>query len=180
MEERLNTRKRIRSDAHNLAEYVVKTTIEYKEELEQLEKDNKYLTRKNKYMKTDIYKKNEIIEILEEELERKANRINSLIASIGESKICYICAHSLCDPNLCVYCQKWVCECCRGWCSHNDDERSCIVQICSECSIENNKCPEHCDFKNIELMNYYKENRYKRDYDNNSDESDESIESSSN
>ena len=173
MEERLNTRKRIRSDANNLVEYVVKTTIEYKEELEQLEKDNKKLTRKNKYMKTDIQKKNEVIEILEEELERKANRINTLIASIGESKICYICSHSLCDPNLCVYCQKWVCECCRGWCAHND-ENNCIVQICEECSIENDKCPEHCNDKNSELMKYYKENRFKRGYSNISDSSDSS------
>lgn len=168
MEKRLETRKRIRSDAHNLAEYVVKSTFEYKEELNQLEKDNKHLTRKNKYLKTELENKNQVIEILEEELERKANRINELIYSIGESKLCYLCAHSLCDPNLCVYCQKWVCECCRGWCSHNGDGRSCIVQICSECSVEYSKCPEHSD-ENNELMKFYKENRYKRGYNNESD-----------
>ena len=171
MEKRLNTRKRIRSDADNLAEYVVKTSIEYREELNQLEKDNKKLARKNKHLKTEVKKKNEIIEILEEELERKSNQVNHLISSIGSTKTCYICSHSLCDPNLCVYCQKWVCECCLGYCKHREDGRSCITTICGDCSIENNKCPKHSYNQDEELMEYYEQNKYNRIFSNFSDDS---------
>lgn len=163
MDNRLNTRKRIRSDATNLAEYVVKTTIEYKQELLELERDNRKLERRNKYMKNTIKKNEETIGILNEEVEMKNIRLNELIRTLGENKVCYTCSHSLCDPSLCVYCQKWVCDCCRSWCDYgiDSDNKRCYVNICSSCSIDNNKCPKHSDDEEaLKLHEYYDENKY--------------------
>ena len=171
-----NIRDKIKSPAKDLCTYVVNTCVEYKEELLKLEKENLKLKRKNKYLKNINKNLQEQNDILTEEFINSQNRITDLIEKFGVSNLCYNCDHFLdCrDIYLCVYCKKWVCSCCIFFCrqeigfEENGDTKYCNVSICEFCNKSHLNCPSHYpeDQLNktlaLELMEYYKNNRYNR------------------
>ena len=160
--EREEIRKNIKSNARNLCEYVVKTSIEYKEELLNLECDILNVKKKNKNLKKFNRNLKEQNDILIEELIEKEKRIQKLINKLGSDNICSICDHFIeCFGHLCVYCQTKVCSCCLKICSEGDEE-FCNIFFCSSCSITHNKCPIHFNLEEplaTELLSYYEENK---------------------
>jgi cell division protein FtsB len=137
--ERLEIRKRIRADAANLCEYVVKTSIEYKEELIRLEKDNQKLKKKNKYLKNTINNLKNNNNFLCEEIDSKNK---NLIKILGCNEVCFNCNHLVsCKKSkfLCSMCLQWMCSCCIDYCLQNE----CLNKVCNSCSSE---CFLHSNF----------------------------------
>ena len=158
---REEVRKNIKSNARNLCEYVVKTTIEYKEELLNLEEDLLAAKRKNIKLENSNSNLKEQNDILMEQLVESDTRIHNLIERLG-SKFCYNCDHFLdCDKYLCVYCQQHYCSCCIRVCPEVTIDNYCNFLICSNCKIKYEKCPTHKNIQDPELLAYYFENRFK-------------------
>lgn len=163
-DKRRNIRLKIKSEAKNLCSQVVNTSIEYKEELLQLEKDNNKLRKENEYLSTIKINLETQKEMLSEEIKEKNKRIKNLIKCIAPEQICFNCQHSLnCEFHLCVYCQNRVCGCCIYFCEANNN---CSVIICSLCDKDFDNCPKHTDIfteeKKQELISFYEINRFKK------------------
>ena len=157
--ERKQIRENIKSDARNLCEYVVKTTIEYKEELLKLEEDLLLSENENKNLERINLNLKEQNDFLTDEYVNMEYRLRTLIEKIG-NKICYKCDHFLdCDRHLCVYCKQWFCSCCIRTCKKND-EIYCNLLMCSNCLSIKGSCPDHEKVKDQKLIDYYLENRY--------------------
>jgi hypothetical protein len=165
--EREDIRKKIKGEAINLCTQVVNTSIEYKEELLRLEKDNSRIRRENNYfkkIKTNLENQNKT---LVKELKEKDKKIEKLIKRIGPNKICFNCTHSLDCGNLalCIYCKNWLCECCVSCCEEIKDGKFCPIFICSFCVRDFDKCPKHTPNTFIdkeELVTFYEKNRFKK------------------
>lgn len=175
-EERVNIRKRIKGPATNIQTQIVNICSEYRDELTQLEKDNKKLKADNDNL-TELYKRSQkSSELLRKEYRKRLRlkknqyrqareayrqsrkRYQRKIAFTGE--ICYRCSHGLdCYSSLCIYCQKYVCRCCNDWCSGN----GCYKHMCKTCFEDNGThCPEHnpniSEEEKKTLLEYYTNN----------------------
>lgn len=178
-EERQDVRKRIKRDAHNLCELIVKTNEEYKEELFKLELDNIQLKTNNKLIQSKCDNLKQQNELLQEEIKRKdissiilEKTISKLLYKVAHKYTCGSCLHEIgCEysADLCGYCQKWICQCCRLWCkfSHYSDGKTkkCYNSICKTCvELFGNNCPKHNENidkeKRDKLDKYHKENHY--------------------
>ena len=169
-EKRAEVRRRMKMDAKDLCSLVVGTACEYKEELMKLEEENNSLKSKIRHVK-DINKNlQEQNENLLEEFHKAQKRIRKLIKKFGKKKLCYNCDHLIdCNYSLCVYCQKWMCECCVNICDYNKQDEvkhgefKCHTLICNSCYNTHPLCPEHhyTPLSN-ELLQYYLENRFKK------------------
>ena len=169
----MNIRDKIKSPATDLCSYVVNTCIEFKEELLKLEKENLELVRKNEHLKIVNSNLVEQNRMLLEELEISQNRICEMIKRFGINNVCYNCDHFLdCGDNyLCIYCKKWVCNCCTEFCrqklgtDRHGDDICCSITLCDSCANTHNRCPSHSDLNEElvkELTSYYKENRFRK------------------
>lgn len=183
------------SNPRNLTLQVVQKVLDYKNELNKLLMKNNYLETEINHLKYLLSVNREEKEILKEHLksinesDNKDEQLKKLIEKDikfkNSDKLCFTCQHSLeCgDVFLCCYCKKYVCGCCRVFCSSKDHnytdssekkcencngyESLCIFSMCIECNkFANETCVKHNKTLTKEesepLVEYFMKNRYKK------------------
>ncbi len=175
------------SDPRNLTLLVVQKVLDYKDELRKLLLENKRMEKEINHLKHLLTLTENEKSLLGQNVSTSNNRIRELIELMNTKNICSSCYHSLeCgDSFLCAYCQKYVCNCCRIFCTSKDHhsnnsnnnnskcnncsgfENLCIFSMCTECSEHYREtCPKHNEDMTFEekeeLIQYFMKNRYRK------------------